>query len=101
MKVYNNSLASALQSIYPEHLWFPWKIGRVSVGYWDDINHQKLFMEWLRKELHVRELDQWYRVSITQIEKLAPVTPFEKFGFLTVLKNCYPHHTWDKLRVEK
>lgn len=45
---YNNSPFKALQSVYPEHSWMPWKFGQTPKGIWDKTENQKEFFNWLR-----------------------------------------------------
>jgi hypothetical protein len=87
---YQTSPIKALQTIYSQHIWLPWKFARVSTGFWEDIGNQKKFVEWLGKQLNVTSMEGWYRVSLRQIRKWAPTTAFQYNGFGTLLKNTYP-----------
>lgn len=36
-------------------------------GYWDDINHQRDFLDKLAVKLNVKEKDDWYKVTVKVI----------------------------------
>ena len=85
-----------LLGAYPDHKWYPWKFHQVSKNFWDrmDRSQEMEFVEWLSKELEIRVLDDWYRISFEQVRKVAPTTLFAKFGLPVVLGRVYPNHTW-------
>jgi hypothetical protein len=101
--VYQNSLSTALRSIYPQHEWLPWKFKKVPVAFWEDKGNQNYFFSWLDKVLQIKDMDDWYRVSLEQIYKVAPLTMFIRKGFPNLLGEVYPHHKWslDKLNHKK
>lgn len=76
-KYYNDSPSKALQSVYPNHKWMLWRFGRSPRGFRKNLRNtpaeQQNVIDWLNKNLPIRELDDWYRVSITEIEKHVPV----------------------------
>ena len=92
---YDGSPAKALRSIYPEHEWIAWKFNQVSPQFWaNKENHKKLFDQ-LEKELNIQRLEDWYRISLNQISKVAPITLFKKHGMSQLLLKNYPQHSWD------
>ncbi len=52
-----------LNEVFPEYDWLPWKFERCPKGYWNDIKNVRKFMDWAGKELNVKEMSDWYRVS--------------------------------------
>ena len=48
---------------YPEYEWLPWKFVRCPNSYWDDEKNQRKFMEWAGKELGIKEMSDWYKIS--------------------------------------
>ena len=42
----------------------PWLSARVPLNYWEDINNQKKYLNWLAKELNVEKLEDWYNVVL-------------------------------------
>ena len=103
LHLYEGSIYKALQSVYPNYDWCGWKFPSVPIRYWDKLENKKKFLNWLSKELHVKDLNDWYRISQVQIRRVAPVTVF-KHGKGKILPEVYPDHPWDLERfshVEK
>ena len=61
---YGNSLSKLLSEIYPEYKWLPWKFDAIQRNFWRDLNNQRKFMEWAGKELEIKEMSDWYKVSL-------------------------------------
>ena len=70
---YKNSPSKALKVIYPQHNWDLWRFKKVPHGYMktlmDDVNEQKRVINWLSDQLRVQSLDDWYRISLAQIQR--------------------------------
>ena len=60
---YNNSFHKLLAKLFPEYDWLPWKFNNCTRNFWSDMNNQKKFMEWAGKELGIKEMSDWYKVS--------------------------------------
>lgn len=88
-------LGDVLSSVYPSHEWQPWKFMRAPEGTWMEPENRKRFVGWLGKELKVESLEEWYRISLSDVGRVAPVTPFLQHGFADVLMETYPDHSWD------
>lgn len=43
----NNSVNQLIASSYPHFPWVAWKFHRVPQGYWNNLQNQKEFMNWL------------------------------------------------------
>jgi hypothetical protein len=50
--------------VYPDYNWLPWKFGKCPANYWDDVKNQRKFMDWAAKELNIKDMSDWYNVSI-------------------------------------
>jgi hypothetical protein len=97
---YGGSLANTLSSIYPQHSWYPWKFQRVEYRFWENKDNQKRFIHWLSKELQIFHLEDWYRVSLKDIQRVAPTTLFiYQKGLATVLSDLYPQHPWELAKL--
>ena len=94
LQKYNHNLAKMMESIYPEHDWIPWKFHQVSKGYYDSKMHRQKYVEWLTKQLDIRSLNDWYRVSKWQIQRIAPLSLLRKNGLWMILSEAYPDHRW-------
>src|SRR5688500_6705904 len=68
---YSNSPSRALQVIYPEHDWMLWRFVKSPVAYLEKIHvdKKKQLLDWLGNTLSIRELDDWYRISLGHIRR--------------------------------
>jgi hypothetical protein len=60
-----NSLPLALSTAYPGYDWLPWKFDhfRVPSNYWDDVKNKIKFLDFASKELKIKELSDWYKIT--------------------------------------
>ena len=56
-------LYTILQAIYPEYDWLPWRFPSVPKQYWENKSNHKKLAEWLARELNIKEMDDWYKVT--------------------------------------
>src|SRR5690348_1552221 len=74
---YGNSPSVALQTVYPKHNWMLWKSKTVPKGYWthfmNDSEEVTRVVDWLNEQLSIKNLDDWYRVSLSQIRRWMPI----------------------------
>ena len=52
-----------LSAIYPEFDWIPGKFAHVPRTYWKDTDNQKIVMDRIAKELNIKEMNDWYKIS--------------------------------------
>ena len=95
---YDGSIFKLVSSVFKEHFWISWKFRNMDLGL--DQNQRFKFVEWLRKELKIRNFNDWYRVSQNQIQKIAPLRILKQNPLEQLLQTVYPNHTWEipKLR---
>jgi hypothetical protein len=67
---YNNSLYNALQQLYPEHMWLPWRFDKAPKGLWADVNNQRKFFDNLAITMKINNMEDWYNVSPAGILEL-------------------------------
>jgi hypothetical protein len=61
---YKDSPLRMLSTIYPEYDWLPWKFNEpCPPNYWESVNNQRKFIDWAGKQLSVKEMSDWYKVS--------------------------------------
>jgi hypothetical protein len=65
---YSKSPYKMLQAIYPEHEWQPWRFSRIPNGFWNDPSNGKNFFDWLALQLNVKQWEDWYGVTKSDIE---------------------------------
>jgi hypothetical protein len=97
LRLHAGSYAKLLQSVYPEYDWMIWKFKQTPKGFWNVEENQKKFVNWLGKQLGVKHFDDWYRISMEDIMRVAPITLFEMYpgGKMGLLAKIYPHYPWN------
>lgn len=98
---YNGSPSKVLQKVYPEHQWMPWRFNKTPNGYWQyvsqDRQEQKRIVDWLGEQLCVTTLDDWYRISLSQVRELASFGGLSSSAALAqILSSVYPWHPWNQ-----
>jgi hypothetical protein len=68
-KKYHNSPSRLLAEVYPEHDWLPWKFDKCPQKYWDNVNNKRKFLDWAGKQLNVKEMGDWYKVTFKVMNK--------------------------------
>jgi len=63
LAVYSNSPAGLLLAAYPSHSWQVWKFDKVPNRWWQDTANQKKYMESVRKQLNIKAMEDFYRLS--------------------------------------
>ena len=86
---YLPAIAKVLQWVYPEHIW---KFKQSPLGYFTTR------LDWLSEKLSIQRLDDWYRISMVQVQKFAHIQADE---LSTMLKNAYPNHQWNSQLLGK
>jgi hypothetical protein len=99
---YAGSLPNALSSCYSEHPWNIWRFKRLPTLTSDDIknHHLKALGEYLHEDvgplLHITSLEDWYRVSASQLQQAGIQHIAQKLGGVAeMLSLAFPEHHWD------
>ena len=94
---YHDSPSKALQSVYPEHNWLMWRFHTTPRGYWkailQNIDEQRVIIDWMSKQLCIKRLEDWYTVSF---QRVANLVPMERKALPQMLEIVYPQHKWNK-----
>lgn len=70
-KDFNSSPIQLLTSVYPEHDWVLWQFeASCPAGFWEDPKNRRSFMTWAAKQLNIKEISDWYKVTY-QVKKNA------------------------------
>ena len=67
---YNDSLQYALESIYPNYEWIPWKFNQTPKNYWLNIENQRKYFNWLSNQLNIKSNEDWYNIKLEKINSL-------------------------------
>ncbi len=99
LKRFDNSFVKALQFAYPTHKWHFWKLAhQISYGFWNEMNNQRDFMEWLRDDLGFKDMTDWYKMTSHHIKSRGASGLLIKYGGspAELLQRVYPEHSWKK-----
>jgi hypothetical protein len=55
-----------LSAVYPEHSWQKWLFS-VNRGFWDSLDTQQQYFQWITQELGINTLDEWYEIEAHEI----------------------------------
>jgi len=106
VKLFNGSLAGILKDCFPEHEWQMWKLKRVPLNFWTSLlkhpNPEILssLVAHVGKELGIKALDDWYRVSLNDMSTSNKKLIRKIGGLAAVLRLAYPKHEWDASRFK-
>eukprot|EP01118_Nematostelium_gracile_P011139 TRINITY_DN3913_c0_g5_i2.p1 TRINITY_DN3913_c0_g5~~TRINITY_DN3913_c0_g5_i2.p1 ORF type:complete len:268 (-),score=55.70 TRINITY_DN3913_c0_g5_i2:3-806(-) len=100
LKMFNGSVKTALEKIYDDHDWLPWKFEHAPAGTWDTISSQRDFMFYLAKELKITKMEDWYNVSVVQIREKGGNRLLNKYDGSPVkmITSLLKEHKWNVLQ---
>lgn len=100
LAIYKGSLAAALQSLFPEHEWQPWRFSKVPNNFWKDSQNVRRWFEWLAPQVKVAKMEDWYSVTTELVVERGGGGMLKCFGFsLSAALECaYPEHKWELWR---
>lgn len=95
---YTGSLVVALRTIYSQYQWNPLRFAKVPHYSWSQQNNQRELFDWLGEQLGVCNLDDWYKVSCSQVAAVAGGLFSHYFhgSLISALRSVYPEHNWDE-----
>ncbi len=62
---YNGSPSLMLSTLFPEYDWLLWKFSKAPWNMWGDKKIVRKFLDYVGKEVGVKEFSDWYNVSVT------------------------------------
>lgn len=78
---YKGSITTAMMDTYPDFSWKPWLFEHTPKGYWEDMENQKQYLEWLGKRLGYNSMDDWYKLTVVCIDQLSISPSFQLPSF--------------------
>jgi hypothetical protein len=64
---YGESTYLMLKELYPEYPWQPWTFDRIPQKYWDSLENQRAYMDWIAVTLEIKSMEDWYRLGSRQL----------------------------------
>jgi len=93
---YGNSIYTLLTSLYPEHEWLPWMFAAVPKNLSIDDAMMNKVLNYCQQRLNIRTLDDWHRVSATDLKALRVYQFFKvRGGLQSTLQKLFPNHFWN------
>lgn len=95
LDLYDGSPSRVVKSIFPEHSWRSWRFSRVPQNLQLTDDELREMINDIAKHLHIKDMDEWYRVSMNQIELLVNRSVINNHGGLPhLLSRVYPDYQW-------
>lgn len=93
---YGGSLVKMLMALYPQHKWQLWRFEKPPSGFWDDVQNQKHFFEWLGQYLGIKSPDEWLNVDTITIANHGGAKLLKLYGnsLSKALHTLFPHFPW-------
>jgi len=91
---YRDSPSRLLKVVYSDHNWELW---RFPIGTWTELQPEMRIelTLWLHRQLKIKDLDDWYRISQEQLNKYISLRTFKKYPLKQLLKETFPLWSWD------
>jgi hypothetical protein len=109
---YNNSLYSALVSIYPEFQWDPNEFvstprslqNHAPCNHWKDKKNQRELLDSIASQLGISKQQDWYGISVQQVKELSGHTLIRNYynsSLFSALKSIYDEFEWKPMLFHK
>src|SRR5690349_7957226 len=88
---------SSPQAVHLEHNRMPRRFGQVRRGFWEKLNNQQQFFDWMATQLGYKEMDDWYNITHEDIQKHTGETILGTYyggSPSEALSAVYPEHNW-------
>lgn len=100
-KYYGGSVARAIQKIFLNHEWKPWKFNdHAWRDMWEDVSLQRTFVDELAVALNIATMDDWYAVTQAQICDHGGGGLISKYNSSPskMITSILTEHTWELQR---
>jgi hypothetical protein len=100
---FGQSPSKLVESIYPNHKWKTFRRHIVPNGYWNNMENQKQFIDWLGKHLGFNLKEDWYNISSNDIKENGGGTLLRMYGHspYKLIESIYPEHKWIQQKFVK
>lgn len=91
------NIMNFLTKFYPTYNWKPWLFKNSPDGIWDNKEKRKDYYNWLKKELNIKNLNDWYQIcGKVLIKNYNAGSLFQLYdnGYLGFLKEMEPDYNW-------
>eukprot|EP00026_Physarum_polycephalum_P007396 Phypoly_transcript_07456.p1 GENE.Phypoly_transcript_07456~~Phypoly_transcript_07456.p1 ORF type:complete len:448 (+),score=49.37 Phypoly_transcript_07456:69-1412(+) len=99
---FGDSPSDLVRHVFSDHEWLVWKFKKLPQAFFRSKPSLLEYFKYLEKQLHIEEVDDWYRVSLRQIAAHGSVSFAKHYGGLYgALSLVYPQHVWHRTKTEK
>lgn len=96
LSTYNACLSQLFPCIFPENPWLVWRFSQLPRDFWSSVDNQKLFLEWMARDLQLNNLEDWYYVHPAEISNRGGGRLLSKYqdSMFRMLSTVYNHYPW-------
>jgi len=96
LPVFGNNLMWMLKGVYTDHTWINWKFTKLQRPPWQVGESQEGYLNLLGKELGVKKMDDWYKITAESIKRKGGHSILSKFGGSgsKMLQAVFSTHKW-------
>ena len=99
LKLYSNDMQRLFYSIYPNYPFSLEEIVKTNANnYFQSIENQKQFMDYLKNKFQLNSLDDWYQITRKQLKEnggKSLISYYYSNDMKLLLSTIYPHHNWN------
>ncbi len=96
---YGSSPSKLITSTFTEHEWEIHRFNTVPKKYWENLQGQREFMDWLGKGLGLKKMHHWYKITGQIFQQMGGGRLLAKYGSLSnLIPQIYPDHKWEDYR---
>ena len=95
--LYQNDVIKLLQTIYPEKDWNIYERSILPHNYWNSIENQKLYLDYLYQKLNFKSLEDFYQLNYSVILAEGGSGLLNKYNgsLFQAVQSLYPDYQWD------
>jgi hypothetical protein len=96
MGTWASSVIKAIECLYPEFTWYPWRFTVCPRNFWDSEENRKNCMEWLSEEFGIESLEDWYDLQAVDLIGDVGGRFLTYYGgsLINALQANYPDYEW-------
>lgn len=97
---FNGSHTEALMTLYPDASWAPWRFNSTPQTYFDRVENQRIYLDWLGKRLNFTKQEDWYKIRWEHFLENDGSTLLDKYyegspsKMIAAVFSDYPYLPW-------
>jgi len=92
--------SNLLKTIFPEEEWYEWKFKQATNGFWDKLENQRRYLEWLK---HTQNIESWYNVETQIVHSNYGSGLLDRYNnsLIQLLKAVYTECEWHEWKFNR